>query len=390
MSSGSDPKQPRPNPGESAQRPADFPPPLSERLAEMAAGGASNRGETVAAERPPQRIIVQHTSGSRLGRLLAYVGWGGFAICGILLIGQSLLLSDYLDTSDGLTERHVSGPALQKNRVALIEIEGMLVEGDGYVKQQIDRVRDDKSVKAVVVRVNSPGGTISASDYIYHHLKKLREERDIPIVVSMGSIAASGGYYLSMAVGDEKDVIFAEPTSTTGSIGVIIPHYDVSGLMAEYNVKDDSIVSHERKQMLAMTRPIPPEHREILQAYVGEAFGRFKDIVKDGRPAFQKDPAALDALATGEIFSAERAKEVGLIDQIGFQEEAIARAIELAELNEDQVSVIRYEAPFSLTSALGLAKSRSQALDSNALFEAATPRAYYLFTSLPPLVTSNR
>src|SRR5688500_19769660 len=108
------------------------------------------------------------------------------------------------------------------------------MEGDGFVKRQIDRIREDENVKAIVVRVDSPGGTVTGSDYIYHHLKKLRKEKNVPIVVSMGGMAASGGYYVSMAVGDEKDTIFAEPTCETGSIGVILPHYDLSGLMARY------------------------------------------------------------------------------------------------------------------------------------------------------------
>ncbi len=395
MSSGSDPKQPRSPSGESAQRPTDFPPPLSERLAEIAATGAGGTAAATGPDRPTQRIIVQHTTGSWLGRALTYVGWAGFLICGLLLVSQSLLLRKYLDTSGGIQEKHVSGPSFGHDRVAIIDVSGMLVSGDGYIKQQIDRVRDDDTIKAVVVRVNSPGGSVSASDYLYHHLKKLREERDIPLVISMGSIAASGGYYLSMAVGDEPDVIYAEPTTTTGSIGVIMPHYDVSGLMAEYHVKDDSIVSHERKQLAAMTRPMSPEHREILQAYINEAFGRFKDIVKDGRPAFRNDEAALDKLATGEIFSAVRAKELGLVDKIGFQEDAISRAIELAGLNEKDVTVFRYEAPLSLMSLTGLAKSQHGAVDPadllkpDDLFDRATPRAYYLFTSLPPLVTTN-
>ena len=122
------------------------------------------------------------------------------------------------------------------------------------------------------------------------------------IVVSMGSIAASGGYYVSMSVGDEEKTIYAEPTSTTGSIGVIIPHYNVAGLMEEYKVEDDSIVSHPRKHMLAMTQKMSEEERAIVQGYVMEAFDRFKDIVKTGRPATAK-PRKLDALATGEVFS---------------------------------------------------------------------------------------
>jgi protease-4 len=276
----------------------------------------------------------------------------------------------------------------------VISIEGVIMEGDGFVKRQIDKIRDDAGVKAIVVRVDSPGGTVTGSDYIYHHLKKLRKEKgNIPLVVSMGSMAASGGYYVSMAVEDQENVIYAEPTTTTGSIGVIIPHYNVSGLMKEYNVVDDSIASHERKQMLSMTREISPEHRAIIQQYVNESFGRFKDIVKSGRPIFEKDSSALDQLATGEIFSADQALKHGLVDKIGFLEEAIDRAIELAKLNKDEVRVVRFKKPAALFDMGGLAQSNASRGDfSNvaALLELSTPRAYYLFSSFPSLVTSKR
>jgi protease-4 len=337
---------------------------------------------------PPQRIVVHHTGGL-LMKIALWLGWAGFFMCGLLLIGQMALFSDYFDTSGGITEKFHSGAEYASDKVAIIDVSGVIVDGEGFVKHQIDRVRDDDSVKAIVVRVDSPGGTVTGSDYIYHHLKKLRDKKKIPVVVSMGGMAASGGYYVSMAVGDEGKSIYAEPTTTTGSIGVIIPHYDISGLLANYDVKDDSIVSHPRKQMLSITRPINEEHREILQGYVNEAFERFSDIVKEGRPVFRKDPDALQQLATGEIFSATKAKKFGLIDEIGFIEDAIDRAIELAKLDKDDVRVIRYKAPASLLDLSSLAQSRSSGMDLSTLLDQTAPRAYYLCTSLPPLI-SNR
>lgn len=168
---------------------------------------------------------------------------------------------------------------------------------------------------------------------------------------------------------------------------VIIPHYDISGLMERLDVKDDSIASHPRKQMLAMTRPVPDEHRELIQEYIDESFERFKEIVKKGRPKFREDSAALDVLATGEIFSATKAKESGLVDEIGFIEDAIDRAIELAGLDNDDTRVIRYLAPASLISIPGLALSQHDS-QLNTFIELGTPRAYYLATSLPPLFAS--
>src|SRR5262249_6094014 len=139
---------------------------------------------------------------------------------------------------------------------------------DNFAKRQIDHVRDDDDVKAVVLRVDSPGGTITGSDFLYHHLKKLTRDKRIPLVVSMGGIAASGGYYISMAVGEAENTIYAEPTTWTGSIGVIIPHYDVSALLEKWEIKDDSIASNPLKMMGSPTRrlpePIRAEEQKIL------------------------------------------------------------------------------------------------------------------------------
>lgn len=341
---------------------------------------------------PGQQPVVVYHQMSPLSRIFGWLGWAAAMLCFVWMIGAYAAYSDYLDEDKGITEKFVSGSTSADAKIAIITIEGVIMDGDGFVKKQIDRIREDKDVKAVVVRVDSPGGTVSGSDYILHHLNKLREEKNLPVVVSMGSMAASGGYYVSMAVGDEPNTIFAEPTTTTGSIGVIIPHYDISGLLARFDVKDDSIATHDRKQMLSMTRPITPEHRELIQSYVNESFARFKSIIKQGRPAFEKDPEALDKLATGEIFSAHQALEHGLVDKIGFQEEAIDRAIELAKLDKKKVKVIKFDPPVDLLGGLGLASSRGAALrgpfDGQSLIDLSTPRAYYLVTMLPAAAAS--
>src|SRR5262245_53769776 len=324
-----------------------------------------------------------------LSRIFNWAGWIGLAICMMVLIGQWITLADYFDTTGGIKEHFVQGDELATDKVVILSIEGVIMQGDGFVKQQIDRIREDKNIKAIVVRVDSPGGTVTGSDYIYHHLSKLRKETGLPMVVSMGSIAASGGYYVSMAVGDKENTIYAEPTTTTGSIGVIIPHYDLSGLLAEFKVKDDSIATHERKQMLAMTRPIPEEHREIIKKHLDAMFTRFKSIIKEGRPKFQKDGEALDKLATGEVFTTDQAIEYGLVDKVGFVEEAIDRALELARLDKEKTRVVRYRRPTDLLSVFGSVEARQQttAFSLPQLFELAAPRGWYLATSLPAIAT---
>lgn len=319
----------------------------------------------------------------------------GLFLAGVL--GFSLLLNlGLLIVTAGLggdgrvQERHFSHRAAAPNKVAIVRIEGPIIEGEGYAKRQIDQALRDKAVKAVVVRVDSPGGTVSGSDLLYHQLRVLVEKKNIPLVVSMGGIAASGGYYVSMAVGSTPDTIFAEPSTWTGSIGVIIPHYDLSGLLADWGVKQDSIVSHPLKGIGSLTRPMTPEERKILQDLVNESFADFKEVVRKGRPRFQKDPRALDRLATGQVYSARQAQEHGLVDRIGYLEDAVDRAIELAGLDPQEVDVVEYKREFSLWSLLLEGRARTPAVDLATLVDRLAPRAYYLWTWLPPVLASPR
>ena len=342
----------------------------------------------------PYPPVIVHTQRSGWSRFSSWLGWTGFLFCAMALIGLRTRLADYFDTSGGITEKFVSGAEFGTDKIAVITISGPILEGDGFAKRQIDRIRDDDNVKGVVVRIDSPGGTVTGSDFIYHHLKKLRTEKlkkldRFPMIVSMGSMAASGGYYIAMAVEDQEKSIFAEPTTTTGSIGVIIPHYDITGLMAEYGVKDDSIATHPRKQMLSMTKELTAEDREVLHAYINDSFTRFKNIIKEGRPHFEKDADALNQLATGEVFTASQALKNGLIDEIGFVEAAIDRTLELAGLEKEKTRVVKFEAPVSLFGmSFANATAMRSPLDLAAFVDFSAPRAYYLCTSLPPIVTT--
>ncbi len=319
------------------------------------------------------------------------LGLLGSALLNVLLgsvVGLSSLAS--LDTDRKLREEFFSHERNGSKKVAVITVEGTILTGEGFVKRQIDQAKDDLNVKAVVLRVNSPGGTVTGSDYIYHHLRELRNEKQIPIVVSMGGLAASGGYYVSMAAGDTPDAIFAEPTTWTGSIGVIIPHYDLSELMGNWGIQQDSIISDRFKGMGSFAKPMTEEERQILQGLVDDSFAQFKQIIQQGRPEFQKDPAALDRLATGQVFSANQAAENGLVDRIGFIEDAIDRAIKLAKLDETDVKVVRYRREPSLASVLMGVRAKSQPIDLATILEMTAPRAYYLSTWLPPLARSGR
>jgi len=295
------------------------------------------------------------------------------------------------DEAGRVEERFFSHNRTATDKIAILGLEGTILEGRGHVKRQIERVLKDENVRAVVLRVNSPGGTVSGSDYLYHHLSRMAARKGIPVVVSMGAIAASGGYYVAMAVGPRPDTIFAEPTTWTGSIGVMIPHYNFADLMQNWGIEQDSIVSHRLKGIGSFTRKMTEEERAILQTLVDESFAGFKNVVKKGRPQFQNDPAALDKIATGQVFTANQALQNGLVDKIGFLEDAVAQAIRLAGLSEDEVRVVEYKPEFSLMELiLGQAQARNPARDLDALLELAVPRAYYLCSWLPPAVSNTR
>jgi protease-4 len=340
------------------------------------------------------QVVVQQAAPPALGkygRLLV----AALAVAIMIIVGQYASYQSYFSPPGGPQEKYHSLSETATKKIAVIRVEGSLIDPDGFVKKQIDAVRKDDDVVGVVLRVDSPGGTVTASDYLYHHLRQLAKERKIPLVVSMGSICASGGYYLSMAVGDQPKAIFAEPTTWTGSIGVVIPHYDFSGLLAQHNVKDDSIASHKYKLMGSPTRDLSDEERaeerKLLQELVDVSFERFKEVVRSGRPKLRADPAALDKIATGQIFTARQALDGGLVDEIGFIEDAVARAAELAGMQEDDVRCVKYDEPPTSISALLGAKTGvlpSARSELAALLDLTAPRAYFLCTWLPGLLTN--
>ena len=200
----------------------------------------------------------------------------------------------------------------------------------------------------------------------------------------------SSDLYIAMANGGREDVIFAEPATLTGSIGVIIPHFDLSKLMKKLDVEDDSVASGPLKEMLSPTKERTPElaarERKILQTLVDDMFVRFKEIVKAGRPKL--DDAKIAQVATGQIFTAKQAVEAGLVDRIGFLEDAIDRAVEMAGLTKETARVVKYSRQKGLLDEVlgGAGPGAEFSLQSFA--ELTTPRAWYLCSWWPALITS--
>jgi protease-4 len=213
--------------------------------------------------------------------------------------------------------------------VAVVYAEGEIVDGEGEndeigstkFSRELRKLRQDENVKAVVLRVNSPGGSASASEVIQREIRLIKKVK--PIVVSMGSYAASGGYWIS-AYGDR---IFAEPTTITGSIGVFGIQFDVQKLANNIGLTFDSVKTGKFADAVTITRPKTTEEIAVLQRLVDWIYGEFVAKVAEAR---NLDPKKVEEIAQGRVWSGADAKEIGLIDEIGGLDAAIAFAAKKA------------------------------------------------------------
>ena len=338
---------------------------------------------------PPTRVILEHAS--PWGRWGTRIAWTGAGISLLAAIGSAGAFAQYFQRDGRVVEKYHALSKTAPAKVAIVTLAGPIMGGDGFIRAQLDQVADDEAVKAIVLRVDSPGGTVSGSDEIHHRLGTLARERNLPVVVSMGGIAASGGYYVAMANGGLDDVIFAEPATLTGSIGVIIPHFDLSKMLKRFDVRDDSVASGPLKEMLSPTKERTPElaerERRLLKDLVDDMFSRFKEIVRAGRPKL--DAAAVDKVATGQIFTAAQAKAAGLVDRIGFLEDAVDRAVELAGLTATTARAVKYSKPKGLLDeVLGGDRGPGSRASLEAFAELTTPRAWYLCSWWPAVVAA--
>jgi protease-4 len=224
---------------------------------------------------------------------------------------------------DDLTETVVLGDDGGGAKVALIEVSGMIIDAEqpGLLSpgenpaarfvESLRKARDDSRVRAVVIRLNSPGGTVAASDLLYEEVRHFRAETGKPVVVLMADVAASGAYYLACA-GDE---VIAAPTSITGSIGVIMQTVNFAEGMRKIGIRADAITSGPNKAMGSPFEPMPAEHRQLLQDLVNEFYARFRGVVVSSRPGISE--ADIDWVTDGRVVSGARAAEIGLVDRTG-------------------------------------------------------------------------
>jgi len=249
-----------------------------------------------------------------------------------------------------LQETQVGGTGTAK--VLLLDISGMISsEGkDGLVpapgliariKEQLTKAAQDDHVKAIVLRINTPGGTVTASDIIYHELKSFKTSRKVPIVASIMDLGTSGGYYIAAAA----DAVLAHPSSVTGSIGVIMLTINARGLLEKVGVEATAVTSGPRKDMGSPFRMMTSEERAIFQGLIDSFYQRFLTIVQEGRPNLQMEQ--IKKLADGRVYTGDQAKAAGLVDEIGYLEDAIELAKKKAKITEARVITYRRPGEYS-------------------------------------------
>ncbi len=232
--------------------------------------------------------------------------------------------------------------------IAVVPLEGEINETvAARFDRVMTRVESDGNVKALVVRINTPGGEVTASDEIYQRIELYKSRKSLPVVVSMGAMATSGGYYASCAA----DYLIAEHTTLTGNIGVLMPRFNLSKLAETYGIQEDTIVSSGAtyKNAGSMFAPDNPRDDAYLQGIIDSAFARFKQVVSKGRGSNLK--LAIAQIADGRVYTSERALAEGLIDSTGYLEDAWKYAAATAHVAKPQV--VRFEEKMSLFQLFG-------------------------------------
>ncbi|MDD3579589.1 MAG: signal peptide peptidase SppA [Desulfobacca sp.] len=247
-----------------------------------------------------------------------------------------------------LEEKVISGQG--RDKILLMDISGMLLEQSptrwlglggpvslpSRVKEELKKASADKRIKALVLRVHSPGGTVNAADLIYHELVRFKEERQVKIIAWVMGLAASGGYYVAQAA----DTIIAQPTSIIGSIGVVALKFNVKGLMDKIGVDTELVKSGQLKDLWSPFRPASPEEARLMQGIIDDFHRRFVGLVVKHR---QLSRAEVLKCADGRIFTASQALAHRLLDSIGYLDEALELAKDQAGLKEARV--VRYHRP---------------------------------------------
>ena len=257
--------------------------------------------------------------------------------------GCTLLKVSISEEVQPFTEKVVAGEG--RDKILLLDISGFISSSSessslfgakkepgllAQVREQLDRARSDHAVKALLLRINSPGGGVTASDMLYHELIKFKKDTGVKILAHIMDLGTSGAYYAALSA----DLITAQPTSVTGSIGVIMYSFDGTGLMQKIGLQAVEISSGIRKGMGSPFRPLAPEERTIFQNVIDSLQGRFVNTVIESR---RLSAETVKNLSDGRIFTSHEAQAAGLIDSIGYLDDAIDQVRHLAHLNKAKV-----------------------------------------------------
>ncbi|MBC1377751.1 signal peptide peptidase SppA [Listeria innocua] len=298
----------------------------------------------------------------------------------------TLMESIFADTSE-LTETVIEEGGA--DTIAVLSVDGTIQDtgeagslfsetgyNHAFFMDQLEEVRNNDAIQGVLLYVNSPGGGVMESAQIRDKILQIKKERKIPFYVSMGSMAASGGYYISAPA----DKIFASKETLTGSLGVIMQGYDYSELMKKLGVSDNTIKSGAYKDIMSGTRPMTDDEKKIMQSMIDDSYNEFVKVVATGRDMSEEQ---VRKIADGRIYDGRQAKENGLIDAFGYQEDALEALKKEQDLKD--ATVIQYDAPESFSSLFSVAaqKMSGQNADITQLIKLTgtlkAPRMMYLY-----------
>ena len=277
-----------------------------------------------------------------------------FTGCGV----PSFLITPVQNTNRLQEHTVMAGKGWSPPKIAIIEVEGMLMnmKMGGFMQptensvsrfaQEMERAAADPDVKAVVLRVNSPGGTVTASDIMYETVKRFKEKTKKPVVASLQDVAASGAYYVACAA----DRIVAHPTAVVGSIGVIFNTMNFEGTLAKIGAKVEAIKSGPLKDMGSPFRELDPQARAVMQGMVNEYYQRFVGVVSAHRSTTMNDKDSRAMATDGRVFSGVKAVEMGLADRTGLLDDAIAEAKSLSGAHN--AAVVLYKRPFGYSGSI--------------------------------------
>jgi protease-4 len=235
-----------------------------------------------------------------------------------------------VDVTGFISEKGRAGGQLGKEKPSMV----------ADIRESLLKAEKDEDIVGVIVRINSPGGTVAASDIIRHEFIAFKERRKIPVYACITGIGASGGYYVATAA----DEISAHPTAITGSIGVLLMTFNVEGLLTKIGVTERTVKSGEKKDLLSLFRPATPEEERLVQEIIDRLARRFVEAVRS-RHGNTLPKGELERLADGRIFTADQALAARLIDRIGYLDDAVA-AMKKA-LNLEKARVVSYYHPGS-------------------------------------------